>query len=58
MLKLAVCLLALLTPISATAAELVMLHQPGCAWCLRFEAEIGKAYPKTDQARACPTPPG
>ena len=36
------------------AAELVMLHQPGCAWCLRFEAEIGEAYPKTSQAAIAP----
>lgn len=53
-LKLAVCLVALLAPVSAAAAELVMLHQPGCAWCLRFEAEIGKVYPNTAQASQAP----
>ena len=36
------------------AAELVMLHQPGCAWCLRFEAEIATAYPRTAQGTLAP----
>lgn len=38
----------------ADAAELLMLHQPGCAWCARFESEIGQNYPKTDEARIAP----
>ncbi|WP_373505698.1 transcriptional regulator [Aestuariivirga sp.] len=46
--------LVMLVPLPAMAAELVMLHQPGCAWCLRFEAEIGAAYPKTQQAAVAP----
>jgi thioredoxin-related protein len=36
------------------AAELVVLQQPGCAWCQRFEAEIGAAYPRTAQGRIAP----
>jgi hypothetical protein len=46
--------LVMLAQLPARAAELVMLHQPGCAWCLRFEAEIGAAYPKTPQAAVAP----
>ena len=46
--------LAMWAPVPASAAELVMLHQPGCAWCLRFETEIGQAYPKTSQAGIAP----
>ena len=38
----------------AAAAELVMLHQPGCAWCLRFEIEIAPAYAKTAEGKAAP----
>ncbi|MEJ5231328.1 MAG: hypothetical protein WHV64_03960 [Geminicoccaceae bacterium] len=36
------------------AAELVMFGERGCAWCARFEAEIGGIYPKTDEARRAP----
>lgn len=45
-------LLAVLRP--AAAAELVMLEQPGCAWCLRFHQEIGEAYPKTEESKRAP----
>lgn len=46
--------LAMLAPVPAAAADLVMLHQPGCAWCLRFESEIGVAYAKTPQGELAP----
>ena len=35
----------------AKAAELLMLEQDGCAWCARWNAEIGGIYPKTAEAR-------
>lgn len=35
----------------ATAAELLMMEQPGCAWCARFDAEIAPAWPKTEEGR-------
>lgn len=38
----------------AEAAELVMLEQPGCPWCARFNAEIAPAYGKTDEGRRAP----
>ena len=38
----------------AAAAELVMLHQPGCAWCLRFETEIAPVYAKTAEGKVAP----
>lgn len=41
-------------PADATAAELVMFGERGCAWCARFEAEIGGIYPKTEEARRAP----
>lgn len=36
------------------AAELVMLSQPGCAWCLRFNKEIAPAYGKTAEGKFAP----
>ncbi|MGF1650445.1 MAG: transcriptional regulator [Hyphomicrobiaceae bacterium] len=38
----------------ALAAELVMLEQRGCAWCLRWHKEIGLAYPNTAEGRRAP----
>jgi thioredoxin-related protein len=38
----------------ATAAELVMLEQPGCVWCARFNAEIASAWPKIEEGRLAP----
>lgn len=35
----------------AGAAELLMLEQPGCTWCARFNAEIAPAWPKTAEGR-------
>jgi len=36
------------------AAELVMVEQPGCAWCLRWDHEIAAIYPKTPEGQAAP----
>ncbi len=38
----------------AMAAELVMFEQAGCAWCLRWNREIGPAYPNTPEAKIAP----
>jgi hypothetical protein len=40
--------------IKASAAELIMLEQPGCVWCLRWNEEIGMAYPKTEEGQVAP----
>ena len=40
------------TPLGA--AELLMLEQPGCPWCARFNAEIAPGYPNTDEGRRAP----
>lgn len=37
-----------------SAAELVMFGRPGCAWCERWEAEIGEIYPKTRESCMAP----
>ena len=39
---------------SAAAAQLLMLEQPGCIWCARWNAEIAPAYPKTEEGRRAP----
>ncbi|WP_244627839.1 transcriptional regulator [Lentilitoribacter sp. Alg239-R112] len=36
------------------AAELIMLEQPGCAWCQRWHQEIGSIYPKTGEGLKAP----
>jgi len=38
----------------AEAAELIMVEQPGCAWCARWNDEIGVAYPKTAEGKTAP----
>jgi len=51
----AALVLALLVPAGgARAAELLILVQPGCAWCARFDREIAPAYGRTDEGRRAP----
>jgi hypothetical protein len=33
---------------------LVMVEQPGCIYCERWDTEIGPAYPKTDEGKFAP----
>lgn len=39
---------------TAVATELVMLEQKGCIYCQRWDAEIGPAYPKTEEGKRAP----
>lgn len=39
---------------TAFAAELLVLEQPGCVWCAKFDAEIAPAWPKTEEGRQAP----
>jgi thioredoxin-related protein len=34
--------------------ELVMVEEPGCPWCARWNAEIGPIYPKSAEGRLAP----
>ncbi|AXI42122.1 hypothetical protein [Sulfitobacter sp. SK011] len=45
---------AALTALPVWAVELVMVDQPGCVYCARWEAEIGPIYPKTSEGRFAP----
>jgi hypothetical protein len=47
-------LVALLMPLTASAAELVMFEQKGCVWCQRFDREIGVIYDKTPEGQRAP----
>lgn len=39
---------------SAAPLELLMVEQPGCAYCARWHEEIGPHYPLTDEGRRAP----
>ena len=52
--RLALAAFAACAALPSHAAELVMMEQPGCVWCARFNAEIAPAYPKTDEGRRAP----
>lgn len=43
-----------LAAVPAKAAELVMMEQAGCAWCIRWHKEIGPVYAKTPEGQAAP----
>ncbi len=43
-----------LTALAASAAELVMVEQRGCAWCARWNEEIAPAYPNTREGHFAP----
>ena len=47
-------LTAVLAALPARAAELVMVEEPGCIWCARWNAEIAEIYPKTPEGKAAP----
>ncbi|MCI5100556.1 hypothetical protein [Phaeobacter italicus] len=36
------------------AAELLMVEQPGCSWCARWNEEIAPIYPKTAEGAFAP----
>jgi len=45
---------AALTALPAWAVELVMVEQPGCVYCQRWNEEIAPAYPKTEEGSFAP----
>jgi hypothetical protein len=48
-------MLAILASVAgAGAAELILMEQPGCPWCERWDAEIGPAYPNTSEGQLAP----
>lgn len=53
-LTLAGLVLAGPAPALAATFELVMFERSGCAYCVRWEREVGPAYPLTPQGRQAP----
>ena len=39
---------------AATGITLIMVDDPNCSYCRKFEAEIGPRYPKTAEGRFAP----
>lgn len=39
---------------SANAAELIIVRKAGCSWCIRWDREIGRSYPATEEGRFAP----
>jgi hypothetical protein len=39
---------------AAVAAELIVVESDDCPYCKRFHAEIGVAYPKTEEGKRAP----
>jgi len=38
----------------ALAGELILLEQKGCIYCKKWDAEIGLAYPNTEEGKLAP----
>ncbi|SHG87830.1 thioredoxin family protein [Marivita hallyeonensis] len=49
-----VSVLAAGTDHAVAEPQLIMVDQPGCIYCERWEAEIGPAYPKTAEGQFAP----
>lgn len=43
-----------LLTIPAAAAELLMVEEPGCIWCARWNSEISEIYPKSAEGKKAP----
>ncbi len=52
--RLLATLLFCLIAVPAVTAELIMVEQPGCAWCAKWDREIAAIYPKTPEGQAAP----
>ena len=40
--------------VSMAGTELVMVEEPGCIYCMRWNSEVGPIYPKTPEGKAAP----
>lgn len=43
-----------MVPVSACAAELIVVTREGCPWCAKWRSEIAPVYPRTEEARIAP----
>ncbi|MFN6978221.1 MAG: thioredoxin family protein, partial [Gemmobacter sp.] len=44
----------LVLPAQAEGLRLLMVEQPGCIYCARWDAEVGDAYALTPEGQAAP----
>ncbi|WP_211289216.1 hypothetical protein [Albidovulum inexpectatum] len=51
---LAAMTLLLAGTLSAAELRLIMVEQPGCIYCARWDAQIAPIYPKTPEGRIAP----
>ena len=54
MLIRALLLIVSLAAPAAAETRLYMFEQPGCVWCARWDAEVGRIYDRTPEGRAAP----
>ncbi|GAC1413519.1 MAG: hypothetical protein NVS3B16_06730 [Vulcanimicrobiaceae bacterium] len=50
----AACVAFRLSPVAASADELVMFEQAGCPYCALWNHDVGAAYAKTQEGKALP----
>jgi hypothetical protein len=41
-------------PTPATATELLMFEEAGCPWCIKWNREVGPAYPRSPEGKRAP----
>lgn len=51
---LGLALAPILAALPASALDLLMVEQPGCVYCARWDKEIGPIYPRTDVGATAP----
>lgn len=49
-----IALTALALPATAAEMQLLMIEQPGCGHCIKWDNEIAPIYPKTTEGKAAP----
>lgn len=49
-----IALTAVALPTTAAEMQLLMIEQPGCGHCIKWDNEIAPTYPKTDEGKAAP----
>lgn len=52
--KLALAIFVALAALPVRATELIMVEQPGCAYCAAWDKAIGPIYPKSDVGKFAP----
>ena len=48
------CIVLTVPAARAAEVEMLMLEQPGCVWCARFNKEIAPAWPNTEEGKRAP----